>query len=206
MVDDSFGEQVEVMEEGSRSPWDVLKEAGRSGRLHGLLTKLSRASWTLETEHGENLLHMACRGSSVSAAVALLQSGLLDVSAKNFWGAAPLHYAIYSEEPRMMEVLCAAGADLRSHAMNQYAPIDCVIEGNYWRSYSLLRVLVANGVRLATVSEVFRHRIPLSLVEFERGVLRCRAAVVAVLRQNTRFSRDVAIAIWATRYDKKWQN
>lgn len=194
------------MKEGLRSPWDIFQAAGRSGRLHEVFTTLSRECWAQESYHGETLLHMACRGDNVSAAVTLLQSGLLDVCRQNVWGAAPVHYAIYSEQPRMIEVLCAAGADLRSHAMNQYAPIDCVLEGNYFRAYSLSRVLVANGVRLATVSEAFRHRIPLSLVEFERGVLRCRAAVVAMLRQNTRFSQDVAIAIWATRYDKAWQN
>ena len=45
-----------------------------------------------------------------------------------------------------------------------------------------VRVLVANGVRLSTVDEDYLEDITPELVACERGVLRCRAAVVAMLR------------------------
>lgn len=77
------------------------------------------------------------------------------------------------------------------------------------------RVLLANGMRLSTLREGLRGRITPELEKFERGVLHCRTAVVAMLRLKKaaklwhmdRFVlREIGFAIWATRYDGKWMN
>ena len=56
---------------------------------------------------------------------------------------------------------------------------------------------------------------PPELEAFERGVLRCRAAVVAMLRVKRAgrllvwdkfLLKQMALDVWATRYDKQWRN
>ena len=77
-----------------------------------------------------------------------------------------------------------------------------------------MRVLVANGVRLSTVRKDYREVITPELVAFERGVLRCRAAVVAMLRVKRAgqlwmwdkfLLAELAVCIWSTRYAEEWQ-
>ena len=111
----------------------------------------------------------------------------------------------------VLELLCAAGTDLRARNSNGETPIDVAIRGApSW----CVHVLVANGVRLSTVREHCRYLITPELEAFERGVLCCRAAVVAMLRvkragQLRMWDKflllDIALCIWATRYDKGWQ-
>ena len=70
-------------------------------------------------------------------------------------------------------------------------------------------MLIANGVRLSTVCYSNQRRITPRIRAFERGVLRCRAAVAALLsadRIGRLLLREVAIAVWTTRYSKEWKN
>ena len=221
--------------------------------------KLPRERWAERDQDGETLLHYACLGPNVAATVALLQSGLLDVNARGKWGSTPAHYAAVYSQPRVLEVLCAAGADLRARDEYGYFPLNIALVNASNDDGETVRVLVANGVRLRTVLERFRCLITPKLEEFERGVLRCRAAVVAMLRVNRAgqlvrlstvreddrhlitpeleaFERGVlrcrvvvvamlrvkqagqlwmwnkfllaelAVCLWSTRYDKRWQN
>jgi hypothetical protein len=64
------------------------------------------------------------------------------------------------------------------------------------------------------VHEDYRENITPELEAFERGVLRCRAAVVAMLRVKRAgklwmwdkfLLLEMALCIWSTRYDKGWQ-
>ena len=90
-----------------------------------LLMKLPRERWAERNEHsGTTLLHHACCGPNVGAAVALLQSGLVDVSARNKGGWTTTHMAAAWKQPRVLEVLCAAGADLRASDKDGCSPID----------------------------------------------------------------------------------
>lgn len=72
------------------------------------------------------------------------------------------------------------------------------------RDEACARVLVANGARLRRPS-----RLTPALRAFERGVLRCRSAVVAMLRVEHvgRLARwdkyllvHLAVCVWCTRY------
>ena len=75
-------------------------------------------------------------------------------------------------------------------------------------------MLVANGVRLSTVRKGDRDLTTPELEAFERGVLRCRAAVVALLRVKRAGARlvrwdkyllkQMAIDLWMTRCVKEW--
>lgn len=199
--------------EGPSIDWDAFREAGMCGRLMELLVKLPWERWAERDEYGLTLLHYACRGHNVAAVVALLRSGLLDVNARTARGTTPALIAASFAQPRVLEVLCSVGADLRTHNMSSHAPIDCALARDVNRIESV-RALVANGVRLSTVREDYRQLITPELEAFERGVLRCRAVVVAMLRVKKAANlyhvdkflmRELAYAMWATRTCDRWQ-
>ena len=163
----------------------------------------------------------------MAALVALIRSGL-DVHARTTFvyddrafHATPAFWAAAFNEPRALEALCAAGADLRTPDSVGKSPLDYALIQGVRRydsgSDECARVLVANGVRLSTVREAYRRRITPELEAFERGVLRCRAAVVALLRVKrasgqllVRWDRyllkQMALDLWATRCAKEWQH
>ena len=106
--------------EGSSIDWVAFEEAGMCGRHMDLLVKLPRERWAEQDEDGYTLLHYACRGPNVAAVVALVQSGLVDVNVRTKRELMPALFAAVKVQPRVMEVLCAAGADLDG----SYAPIN----------------------------------------------------------------------------------
>ncbi len=146
--------------------------------------------------------------------MALLESGLVDVNARGKWGNTPAHLAAFFKQPRVVEVLCAAGADMRARDNGGYSSIEFALINGHMDGGESVRVLVANRVRLSTVREDRRLLITPELVAFERGVLRCRAAVVAMLRVKRAgqlwmwdkfLLAELAVCIWSTRYAEEWQ-
>lgn len=202
--------------EGPPIDWDAFEDALKNGpQFMELLVKLPRERWAERDRFSRTLLHFACMCPDVAAAVALLTSGLVDVNARDKWGHTPAHYAASYKKSRVLEVLCAAGADLRARNENGHAPIDRALWNAAKDGGETARVLVANGARLSTVCEGYRHYITPELVVFERGVLRCRAAVVAMLRVKKAANlyhvdkflmRELAFAMWATRTCDEWQD
>lgn len=179
------------------------------------LLKLPLSQWAEQNKEDDSLLHYACCGPNVAAAVALLKSRRVGVNLLNTWDNTPARQAIFFSQSRMLEVLCAAGANLRARNHNGDAPIDDALIFADKDNGKTMRVLVANGVRLSTANEDSREYITPELVAFERGVLHCRSVVAAMLRvkrvgQLWRWDkfllRELAYAVWATRYDKGWQN
>ena len=192
--------------------WGDLYREGQLGQLMELLSTLPRERWAERNNYGSTFLHYVCCGPNMSAVVALVQSGLVDVNARSIRGSTPAHYAASHMQHRALEVLCATGADLRARDTDGYAPIDNAICAN--SKGETVRVLVANGVRLSTVREDRRSYITPELEAFERGVLRCRSVTVALLRVKKAANlwrwdkfllKEVAIAVWATRYEEEWQ-
>ena len=179
-----------------------------------LLAKLPLERWAERDENGFTLLHHAALGGNVTAAVALVQSGLVDVDGRNRDGYTPAHCAAWMQ-PRVMEALCAAGANLRARNRSGFSPIDHALLFGHSYDFVTVGMLMANGTRLSTVHEHFRRYITPKLVAFERGILRCRSAVAAMLRvkragQLWRWDkfllREVALAIWARRYNESWSS
>ena len=137
----------------------------------------------------------------------------MDVNVRTKWGDTPALFAAVKVQPRVMEVLCAAGADLRACNEDGSSPIELAVWDAQVNSEPV-HVLVANGVRLSTVREDRREYITPELEAFERGVLRCRAAVVAMLHVKRAgqlwmwdkfLLAEMAVCIWSTRYDRGWQ-
>lgn len=179
-----------------------------------LLCQIPREHWGAVTYYGMSLLHLACRGPNLAAVVALLQCELVDMDKRADGGWTSVHAAAGWSEPRVLEVLCAAGAKLHIQDSDNETPIEWAL-WDHDGTGETLRVLVANGVRLRTVHEDHRHLITPKLKAFERGVLRCRAAVVAMLRAKKAANlyhvdkflmRELAYAMWATRTDEQWQD
>lgn len=191
--------------------WNYMLFVSIHGKLTEALFTMPRQCWSWQDMHRNTLLHYACGGPNVAAMVALLTSGLVDVNARNGWGIAPAHYAASFTQPRAVEVLCAAGANMLARDDGGRAPIDYALRYAQKESGEIVRVLMANGVRLSTVNEVY---ITPELEAFERGVLRCRAVVVAMLRVKKAANlyhvdkflmRELAYAMWATRTCDRWQ-
>ncbi len=199
--------------EGSPIDWEAFYEAGRNGLLMDLLVKLPRERWAKRDGYDNTLLHCACLGRNVAAAVALLQSGRVDVDARTNGGATPAHFATDHTLPCVLEVLCAAGADPRAHNVGGYASIDRALWNSHRDGGGTVRVLVANGVRLSTARKDYCKYITPELEAFERGVLRCRAAVVAMLRVKQAgklwmwdkfLLGEMAVCVWSTRSAEGW--
>ena len=203
------------MEEGPPIDWVIFRTAGVQGRLMDLLAMLPRERWAERDKYGYTLLHYACYGSNEAAVAALLMSGLVDVNARNEMENTPACFAILAHQRRILLMLCAAGAAFRKCNVIGDALIDVALCNLNSDMEEIAAVLMANGARLSTVRSDCRSFITPKLEAFERVVLRCRTAVVAMLRvkkagglwQWDKFLlRELAYAVWATRYDKKWQN
>lgn len=202
--------------------WDgSIRRAGKGGYFLAFLATLPRVRWTEFCPHsGCTLLHHASRGANVAAAWLLLASGLFDINARDRNnGLSPADIAADCGQPRVLEVLCAAGANVGARGtINTILPLDFALCHLFFNDTdACVRVLLANGVRLSTAHERYHRYITPELVAFERGVLRCRTAVVVllglkwrrnqVMRELDRFVvLEIAVCVWATRTDKCWQS
>lgn len=188
--------------------YDAIYPISHAGKLMNYLIRLPRSDWTKTSPHGNTLLHFACDGSNKEALLTLLSSGLIDINARNMQNMTAAFYAARNDQPQMLELLCAVGIDLTLRDMQAFTAIDWAVTND-----NCMRVLVANGIRLSTVGEEHRAWISPEIEKFECGVLRCRSAVVAMLRVKKAgrlmrwdkfLLKEMAICVWATRYEKEW--
>lgn len=202
------------MEEGSNLDWKTFGQAGADCRYMELLAKIPVGRWAERDDEDNTLLHYACCGLNDAAIVALVQSKLVDVNARNVHGITPAHVAAAYKQHRTLEMLCAMGANMKASGDHRPAVIDAALNA-YGNNDTTLQILIANGIRLSTAYEYFRFQpIMHDLHMFERGVLRCRTAIVAMIhvkkagslwRWDKFLLREIAFAIWSTRYDHvKW--
>lgn len=188
--------------------YDAISAISHAGKLMNYLIRLPRSDWTETSPRGNTLLHFACDGSNKEALLTLILSGLIDINARNMQNMTAAFYAAQSDQPQALELLCAAGADLTLHDINARTCIDWAITRD-----QCMRVLLANGVRLYRVHEDYHAWISPEIEKFECGVLRCRSAVVAMLRVKKAgrlmrwdkfLLKEMAICVWVTRYEKEW--
>lgn len=126
--------------------------------------------------------------------------------------------AAYHQQPRVLEVLCAAGAELVPKGRFEFV-LDKTLPGletTTVRATHCVRVLLANGARLATVTARGCSYIRPWMRALERGRPRCRVAVVGflALKRPRRLALMraldrgvvlmIGVAIWATRADIVW--
>lgn len=198
--------------EGVPIDWGYVILVSERGLLDALLKNLPRERWA-ECNQGEvTFLHHALRGPNVDAVALLLQSKVVDVNARTVWGGTPVDFAVAYNQSRALELLCAAGANIRSHSSSIQLPIDDALI-RFPDSAAVLQVLLANGVRLSTANKRTQDCITSNMREFERGVLRCRVAVVALLRVKKAGSlwrwdkfllKEIAYSVWSTRCGYEW--
>lgn len=197
--------------------WDSFMLPAREGRLLRFLRDhVPSSRWCERDKHGCVLLHLACWGDNADVVEALIRCGL-DVNTQEDLQETPAHWACVNGQSRVLEMLCAAGADLRARAIGA-TPLDVALENPRVEISHMVRqcvaVLVANGVRLSTARE--QRNVTPTMVAFERGVLSCRSVTAALMSIKRRrvcqlahvdkfLIREMALAIWATRRDQSWQ-
>lgn len=197
---------------GSPIDWDEVREVSKSGRLMELLSKLPKERWMEHDGWNWNFLHYAAVGSNVATMKVLIKSGL-DVNAicKNRRGK-PAHIAVYEKQPQSLELLCAAGSDMRRDAVHE-SVLDYALGFSDVSRVACIQILIGNGARLNTADKCYGRRITPDLIAFEKGVLCCRSAVASLLRVkrvaklwnwDKFLLKEIAICVWATRYDEEW--
>lgn len=194
--------------------WESAQSSGEQGELMVLLESLPRASWTARDDDGHTLLHFACQGPNVAATVALLQHGGINVRDQDGCLWQPAHCAVNNGQARVLEVLCAAGADLHARTVAEESVLELSLLVG---SADCTRVLLVNGARLDSVECAYQHYASPWMEALVAGRARCRSVAIALLglkrkrdlmlRSLDRFVvRELAWAIWATRGHAKWSD
>lgn len=178
---------------------DLWQAAIGGNLLHFIRTRIPREFWLAPLfPSGLGLLHLACVGDNSDAAKFLIVAGA-DVNAVLDGEKLLSQIAVEKRRPKILELLCAAGATLRTNAL----------QDAFLKSIKCARVLIANGHRM-DCSRIFD--IPLPLIAFQRGVLACRSVVAAFLRVRRRAGlwhwdkfllAHISHAVWATRYESE---
>lgn len=236
--------------EGIQPPldWRDMLAASFEGRLLPYLdVHVSRTRWRERWPVGRTLLHLACQGDNVASVLELIRHGL-DVNAGDCDDWSPAHLAAYYGQPRLLEILFAAGARLTAQTSSLHltplavalervstnmagadmlrvdlvanrVPLSMVDESRMFTpgADECVRVLLANGVRLATVDNSYEQRILPWMLALEKGRLCCRAVTVVlmglkrhrghVMCKLDRFLvREMALAVFATRSSIMWSS
>lgn len=197
--------------------WSAIVDASVGGRLLAYLQDhVPAARFAERSPHSNTLLHLACHGDNVDAALVLMLRHGADVNARNASLWTPAHVAIRQRQLRMLELLCAAGADPFAKTNADLSLLDFALH----RSRGLpsgdnfVAMLVRHGVRLASAHHCFKRHIQQHAVALECARLRCRAVVVALLGIKRRrcpslctfdrwLVRELCFAIWVTREEWK---
>lgn len=169
------------------------------GSLWDFLQKLPKTQWMeRDPNDEETFLHYAIRGNNDRAVIALIKSGI-DIHWSSKMRCNAFQLAVYEKSSRYVLVLCALGGwakNALSLAVRHDSP-------------EVLYILIANGARLKSIGQ---HHITQQMVDFERGVLSCRSACVALMRLKRYYAyvdrflfREMAFAVWETRMDEAWR-
>ena len=193
-----------------------MRVAGIRGELGEYIKTVPYPEWD------EQLLRAACMSDkNLSVLKRLLVIGRFDVNTIYSVSITLVQEATRRNAPRILEVLCAAGANLATPDVFGATPLQIGLH------LPTAQVLVANRVRISTMGWTWttwgRGETTLagwsptmrSLLALEKGVDKCRAAVIALHRVKDagklwRWDRfllvHISYAIWCSRADEGWQN
>lgn len=208
------------MEEKKHINWETVDSASRKGKLADLLktSDYPPSLWEEQDPDGWALIHFASAFKNNDALIMLINNGC-DLEKRTNQGNPPIHFA--SNQISTLKIFCAAGANMYVTVETRYSLIYSLIYiPPFSNNLNAAKVLVANGMRLNYLRR--RHTIPLPLVLFEQGFLRCKSVIVTLLGLKKRrhhllikldrflIQQELAVAIWATRHtdgneEKAWQ-
>lgn len=189
--------------------WNRVLHHAQANTLYEFLLSIPKSQWfERDPSDGETFLHFATRGHNQKAAVLLIKNGL-DVNLCSTNGCTAAHLAARYDKPRVIELLCAANANMHTKSNSDFTVLN-YLDHLLDPDSNCFRILIANGMR---VKETQGARLV-----FQCGVLNARRAVVAMLylfkTYKTILSRigckymmkELAVAIWTTRCEEEWQN
>ena len=182
----------------------------RGNHMSEELNDLSQDRWTKIDKNGETLLHWACKFDDVQIFLKLYNCGL-NIHSKSKFGFTPLFYMLRSFSFNILKVTITLGLLHKCehkyviYTLEDFRRVQCNDIEHRRRYKECHQVLVSNGFRYL--------KPPKSQLRFDQ----CREIIVTLLglkkRKNIlpkldRFlvKQEVAIAIWTTRTNKKWDN
>jgi hypothetical protein len=164
-------------------------------------------------DHNPKTLIDACKCGDTQTLVNVLLKNPSDIHITFELGRTLVHTAVLHFQPKVLELLCAGGANLTLRDLIGDSPMHYNIFSTGPKTDACFRILVANGVRLRDIERDSVKNFTPWQRKFERGVLRCRTAVVAILRVKKAGNlwrwdkfllKEIGYAIWATRYSNIW--
>lgn len=185
--------------------------AGLWGNMSEHLKGIPQAEWT--THH----MHAALLSAKNLHALRLLLSAHVEIP----WIAT--HDAARRGYFDMVELLCAAGANLRAPDLYGEEPLQATFQSGEMRFRLAARVLVANGVRVSTMPRKWKSshggmhidesawRLT-ELMKLERHIDSARRQVIALLRAKAvcrlvwwdKFLlKEIALQVWADRTNEE---
>lgn len=184
---------------------NVVHVQARSGTLKSFILKnIPTEQWNSPIDdRGAYLIQFACLYDD-TAVVAMLINAKVNINVVQvpYTDTRPIQLAIARANHRSLELLCAAGVSFDCRTSDNLNPLELA----YDNSKLCAKVLIANGMRISTEA-------PLDLIPFQKGVLKCRSAVIVMISRK-RIAKlwnvdkyllaHMAHCIWATRYDENW--
>ena len=181
--------------------------AGLEGRLLAFLQAIPEDEWNL------HCVHTACLSERNLDALRLLLSRKVKID------RSAAHAAANNGNHAALELLCAAGADLRAADYYGEEPLQATLCHRSESHALAARALIANGVRISTMAKKWRsyggamqifeqnHPFP-ALIQLERHIDAVRRAAIALLRAKAvcflgRWDKfllkEIALQMWADR-------
>lgn len=159
--------------------WISVSDIKTDDQFAKMLNSLPVELWNAKAYHGMTLLHYACMKHYKLSVVTLLKSKRINVNVGSNNGFTPIHLALMDGNIEILELLCASNADIINGTKYIKSPLEYALCRSDEKSIS---VLLANGARLSKVRTHNISDISPAIRNFEQGVLRCRQAVISILR------------------------
>lgn len=99
---------------------------------------------------GRTLFHTLCAEGKYDEVKTLLQEDENDLDALDSNDSAPIHYAVFCNQSRIVELLCEDGAWIQQPNSFGDTPLDLAVRHNY---LECLRILLFHGVFLIEARE-----------------------------------------------------
>lgn len=167
------------------------------------LQSIPKSQWTEKNHSRRSFLHAAILYRDADAIKLLLSHSKEMIDDQDYLGETAVFIGCdLKVNTRCLQLMCAAGANL-TLGDGFYKPIDVALH-----SPPIARFLISHGVRLASVSHMKTHHITKELRIFEYQILRCRSAVISLLKAKDvcklwRWDRfllkHVALQVWLSR-------